>query len=81
MPEVPEGSIVITPKEFYDGVSNDIKEIKDAVAPLKDMKEEVEKLKVRVTAVEKRLWIAAGFAGAVGTGAGTVIAQALGIGG
>lgn len=72
MPDVPEGSIVITPKEFYDGVRNDISEIKAAVLPLPELKMQVENLERRMTAAEKRLWIASGFATAVGFAAGVI---------
>jgi len=78
MPEVPDGSIVITPKEFYDGVSKDIAEIKAAVSPLPEIKQDMDALERRVNAIERRLWIATGFAAAIGTGAGTFLAQALG---
>jgi hypothetical protein len=42
MPEAPEGSIVITPKEFYDGVRQDISDIKAAVSPLPGLSTDVE---------------------------------------
>lgn len=67
-PEVPEGSIVITPKEFYDGVRNDIAEIKAAVSPLPDMKIRVDLLDSRTSALERKIWVATGFAAAAGGG-------------
>lgn len=72
-PEVPDGSIVITPKEFYDGVRNDIAEIKAAVSPLPELKTQVDTLERRLSVVEKRLWIATGFATAVGFAAGVLV--------
>jgi hypothetical protein len=78
MPEVPEGSIVITPKEFYDGVRADITEIKAAVSPLPEMRNDVDALDKRVSSIERRMWIATGFAAALGTGAGSFLAQAFG---
>ena len=46
MPEqISDGSIVITPKEFYDGVQSDIKDIKNAVSPLPQLRIEVEEHK------------------------------------
>jgi hypothetical protein len=59
---------VITPKEFYDGVRADITEIKAAVLPLPDLKIKVDHLESRVSALEKRVWIATGFASAAGFG-------------
>lgn len=73
--DVPDGSIVITPKEFYDGVRQDINDIKQAVAPLESMASDVSDLKVRVTALEVRVWRASGFAAAVGIAAGWIIPQ------
>lgn len=73
--DVPDGSIVITPKEFYDGVRQDIADIKQAVAPLDAMTHDVAELKNRVTALEARIWQASGFAAAVGIAAGWLIPQ------
>jgi cell division protein FtsB len=61
-----DGSIVITPKEFYDGVKQDIGEIKDSVSSLR---EELSGLPARVSKLEqvvenlktKQTWVA-GFA-------------------
>lgn len=76
--EAPDGSIVISPKEFYDGVRQDISDIKSAVAPLSPMVEDVNELKARVTALEARVWRASGFAAAIGLAGGYVIPQLLG---
>jgi hypothetical protein len=73
--EAPDGSIVISPKEFYDGVRQDISDIKTAVAPLSPMVEDVNELKARVTALEARVWRASGFAAAVGLAGGYIIPQ------
>lgn len=73
MPEVPEGSIVITPKEFYDGVSKDIADIKNSVSPLPEMRKDVDDLQHRVSALERRFWYAAG-ATAVLSAIGTAVA-------
>lgn len=73
MPEqVPDGSIVITPKEFYDGVRNDIGEIRSGVSSLR---EELSGLPARVDKIEleldqlksKQIWFAGFIAGAGGT--------------
>lgn len=69
----PEGSIIITPKEFYDGVRQDIAEIKQSVSPLPALVGEVEDLKRRVTALENRVLYASGFAAAVGIAGGFLI--------
>lgn len=71
--DVPDGSIVITPKEFYDGVRQDIADIKTAVAPIAPMVEDVAELKNRVSALEARVWQASGFAAAIGIAAGWII--------
>lgn len=73
--DVPDGSIVITPKEFYDGVRQDITEIKQAVAPLSAMHTDVEDLKARVSVLEARVWRASGFAAALGVAAAYIIPQ------
>ena len=54
--EVPPGSIVITPKQFYDGVKEDIAEIKEAVAPLSNLVHEVDDHEVRIRALERFRW-------------------------
>lgn len=73
--DAPDGSIVITPKEFYDGYRQDIAEIKQAVAPLPGLHDEVLDLKRRVGALETRVIWASGFAAAVGLASGYIIPQ------
>ena len=75
MGDAPDGSIVITPKEFYDGVRQDISDIKSAVAPLGPLAADVVDLKRRVSALETRVLWASGFAAAVGLAAGWLIPQ------
>jgi hypothetical protein len=65
--QVPGGSIVITPKEFYDGVRSDISEIKAAVSPLPELKHTVEKQGERLGRLERVAWIALGVALASGS--------------
>ena len=77
MGEAPDGSIVITPKEFYDGVRQDISDIKSAVAPLGPLANDVADLKRRVSALETRVLVASGFAGALGMAAGWLIPHLL----
>lgn len=60
MTDVPPGSIVITPKEFYDGVASDIAEIKQAVSPLPDLKVRVDKHDERLSKLERLAWVALG---------------------
>lgn len=71
----PDGSIIITPKEFYDGVRQDISEIKTAVSPLPALVSEVDDLKRRLAALEARVLYASGFAAAVGVAGGFLIPQ------
>ena len=67
MPEqAPDGSIIITPKEFYDGVQSDIKDIKHAVSPLPQLKVEVEEHARDIASLKKVAWIALG--AAIGSG-------------
>ncbi len=75
-PNTFDGSIVITPKEFYDGVRSDIGEIKDSVSGLR---EELSGIPARVSKLEaavetlktKQTWaigFAAGLSAAVSYG-------------
>ena len=77
----PDGSIVITPKEFYDGVRTDVSEIKESISTLTSavgtLPTKVEKLEVRVSALEHRVIWASGFAAAVGILSGWLIPQLL----
>lgn len=57
---VPPGSIVITPKEFYDGVRDDISAIRDAVSPLPDLKVKVDGHEQRLAKLERIAWVALG---------------------
>ena len=70
--EVPDGAIVITPKEFYDGVSADIGAIKVNVSGLREelsgLPARVDKLEVEVKDLRaKQVWFAGFVAGAGGT--------------
>lgn len=63
MPEqVSDGSIIITPKEFYDGVQSDIKDIKNAVSPLPHLRIEVEAAKRDIANLKKVVTLALGIA-------------------
>jgi hypothetical protein len=73
----PEGSIVITPKEFYDDVRLSLADIKNAVSPLPALVADVDELKRRVTALEARVLYASGFAAAVGVAGGFLVPQLL----
>lgn len=73
----PPGSIVITPKEFYDGVRDDIAEIKQAVAPLNDLKTKVDQHEDRIRSLEQFKWLFIGAAGAAGGSAGAIVSRFL----
>lgn len=63
MPEqAPDGSIIITPKEFYDGVQSDIREIKEAVSPLPQLRQEVDEHKRDIASLKRVAWLALGAA-------------------
>ena len=67
MPEqAPDGSIIITPKEFYDGVQSDIKDIKNAVSPLPHLRSQVDGHERDIASLKKIAWVALGVA--VGSG-------------
>lgn len=78
-----DGSIVITPKEFYDGVRSDISEIKDSVSGLR---EEVSGLPARVTKLEaaveglktRQTWVA-GFAAGISAAVSYGVTKAMGL--
>lgn len=87
MPEqAPDGSIVITPKEFYDGVRQDIGDIKNSVsdlssalAPLPARVDKLETaldvLKSRVDAADRKIIWFAGFAAGAGGTVGTLVSK------
>lgn len=90
MPEqAPDGSIIITPKEFYDGVRADVTEIKDSVsmlreslAPLPRRLDDLERNQVdqdrRINALDRRgAWLA-GFAAAAGSAIGATVSRLIG---
>src|SRR5690242_2285691 len=58
--QIPDGSIIITPKEFYDGVRSDIADIKSAVSPLPGLATRVDKNEERLTKLERLAWLALG---------------------
>jgi archaellum component FlaC len=78
-----DGSIVITPKEFYDGVRSDIGEIKDSVSGLR---EELSGLPARVSRLEsavdtlktKQTWVA-GFAAGISAAVSYGVTRLLGL--
>lgn len=80
--DAPDGSIVISPKEFYDGVKSDVSEIKTSISDLSaavgTLPTRVDKLELRVSALESRVLWASGFAAAVGLASGYVIPQLIG---
>ena len=69
MEHTPDGSIVISSKEFYDQMQRDIADIKQALAPLSPIRREVDQLQSRINALEAKVWRASGFAAAVGLAA------------
>lgn len=68
MPEqAPDGSIIITPKEFYDGVRGDITEIKSSVSALREdlsaLPARMDKAEGRIDRLENKLaWFCGGAA-------------------
>jgi hypothetical protein len=89
MDNVPDGSIVITPKEFYDGVRADIGGIRLDVSAMREdlssIPARVEKLEVQLEALDKRVGLIdrkivyfAGFAAGAGGTVGTLLAKFMG---
>lgn len=62
--EVPDGAIIITPKEFYDGVRKDIADIGTVMAAidkkLDPIPEAVRQMQARVSTLEQRVWYITG---------------------
>lgn len=80
MPEIPDGSIVITPSEVYA----DVKALTDQVTKLlaRDEAERedrdrdrtrLDKIEIRLSKVEQKIWLASGFCAAIGSGAGATL--------
>lgn len=78
-PEAPDGSIVISPKEFYDGVKGDVSDIKQSIHELSTtvgtLPARVDKLEIQLAALHSRVIWASGFAAAVGLASGYIIPQ------
>jgi hypothetical protein len=71
--EVPDGSVIIPPSQVYEKVTT----LTDVVTKLviqneqaskerNDDRADIKALETRVTALEKKIWIASGFAAGVG---------------
>lgn len=78
-PDIPEGSIIITPTEVY----NEVKSLTEAVRTLitreeaeredrNELKKDVAALGARVSRLEQRLFVASGFCAALGGIAGVL---------
>lgn len=80
--QAPDGSIVITPKEFYDGVKNDIGDIKNDVSGLRtDMQgvpARVERLESKVETLQSKMTYAVGFAAGLSATATYVVSKFVG---
>lgn len=89
MPEPPfDGNIVITPKEFYDGVRQDIGDIKNSVnevamalAPLPKrvdkLEASIEVLREKQSATDRKIIWLAGFAAGAGGTLGSIVSTYL----
>lgn len=84
-PEIPEGSIVITPTEVY----NEVKALTDVVRQMvandtaevesrRELKAKVDQLDQRLTAVERKMLLFTGAAAAAGAGVGTWLPRVFG---
>jgi len=84
MSQIPEGSIIITPTEVYNEVKALTIAVRELVASDKSeaderaaLKNKVDQLDTRLTAVERKLLLATGFAAACGAGAGSWLSTLL----
>jgi hypothetical protein len=79
MPDVPEGSVIITPAEIYAKVMTLTEAVQQMVAKeqASTLASDVSDLKVRVRALEMKVWMVAGAAAAMGSGLGTFLAKLL----
>lgn len=73
--QIPEGSIIITPTEVYNEVKSLTDVVRQLVAENKadTIPQQVADLQTRVRALEAKVWIASGFAAALGGGLGGII--------
>lgn len=85
MSTIPEGSIVITPTEVYNEVKALTIAVRELVASDKAeaddrtaLRQRVDQIDNRLTAVERKLLLATGFAAACGAGAGSWLSTLLG---
>lgn len=79
---MPTGSIIITPKEFYDGVKQDIGDINSNVQALRDdmagVPARVKELETKVEHLSTRMTYAVGFAAGLSSTATYVISKFVG---
>lgn len=83
MPEqAPDGSIVITPKEFYDGVRQDIGDIKNDVSGLRTEMQgipaRVDRLEGKVEMLGTKVTWAVGFAAGLSATGSYIVSKLLG---
>lgn len=65
------GAVTITAKEVYDKLS-------ELVVAMSPVPARIEDHEIRIRSLERKIWAAAGFAAALGTGLGTFLSQLLG---
>lgn len=85
MSSIPEGSIIITPAEVYAEVkalTNKVTELLAAdhakTKESTDLGRRLDQLEPRVTKLENKVWLAAGFCAALGSGIGVSATKFLG---
>lgn len=64
-------NVEITPKEIYD-------KLVELVVAMSPVPSRIEDHENRLRTLERKIWMAAGFAAAIGTGLGTALSQILG---
>lgn len=80
MPDIPEGSIIITPQQVYEKVMTLTESVNKLVVTAESdtTAADVAELKSRVRALEQKVWMAAGAAATLGSGLGSFLTARFG---
>lgn len=73
-----EVGVTITLKEIYDELRNLVAAVSPLPSQIADQKVSIEKHEERLSAVEKKVWVASGAAATIGTALGAIVPVLLG---